>query len=219
MDVYTEGRHAAEFIMFEGAMSYSRDNAIIAEEQDFPAGQVLARMAVAAGVTVTQAFAGTGNGVLTLANPAVNARVKDGVYKAVCTAAASDGGRFRVEDPDGKHIGDAVVGQAFNKEIKFTIADGSTDFVAGDEFSLTVAANSDDFEYVAHDPDASDGSEVAAAIAIYPAKTAEGETTKIAILARHARVNANLITWKTGATEAQIADGKQALAVQGIIVT
>lgn len=216
---FTEGRHAAEFVIFEGAMSYSRDNLVIGASQDFQAGRVLARLAVAAGVELAQAFAGTGDGVLTFADPAVNAKVKDGVYKAVCIAAATDGGRFRVEDPDGRHIGDAVVGAAFNKEIKFTIADGATDFAVGDEFSITVTANADDFQYVAHDPDASDGSEVAAAIALYPAKTGVGETAKIAGIVRHSRVNANLIIWKTGATAAQIADGKQALAEADIIVT
>jgi hypothetical protein len=51
---------------------------------------------------------------------------------------ASNLGTFIVEDPNGVVIGEGVVGTAFSNQIAFTIADGSTDFIAGDEFTFTV---------------------------------------------------------------------------------
>lgn len=90
---------------------------------------------------LSQGFVGTGNGVLSglAAGPAV----KVGAYKARLITVVTNGGRFAVEDPDGLVIGEAVVGTAFvDAQIGFTIADGATDFVLGDVFTLTVAAGS-----------------------------------------------------------------------------
>ncbi len=80
----------------------------------------------------------TGDGVLTLANPAFGAGVKAGVYQAVFIEPATNAGAFIVEDPDGIQVGEGNVGVAFDGVVKFTIADGATDFVAGDGFDVTV---------------------------------------------------------------------------------
>lgn len=91
--------------------------------------------------TVTKgAVVGTGNGVLTVASPAFAAGVKEGVYKVLFVEPETDLGSFVVEDPDGIVVGQGVVGAAFDGVVKFAIADGSTDFVAGSYFPLTVAA-------------------------------------------------------------------------------
>jgi predicted RecA/RadA family phage recombinase len=89
---------------------------------------------------------GTGNGTITAA-PTVGAAAKSGVYRLTCIAVATDGGKFQVEDPDGIVIGTAVVGVQFATHLTFTIADGSTDFVAGDAFTITVAAGSNKIGY------------------------------------------------------------------------
>lgn len=92
--------------------------------------------------TVAQAFSGVGNGVLTLATPAFGSGVKDGAYQVVFIAAAANGGTFIVEDPNGIEIGAGSVGVAFQAagaDVRFTIADGSTDFAVGDRFTLTVS--------------------------------------------------------------------------------
>lgn len=218
MTTLTEGRHPGEFILSEANFHRSRENATIAFSQTIIPGNVLARLAVTAGVTTGQAFSGTGNGVLTFANPAVSAKVKDGVYTAVCVTAAANGGTFRIEDPAGKFIGNAVVGSAFNKEIKFTIADGSTDFVVGDSFELTIAADSDDFQFVAFNPADTGGAEIPAAIAIYGATTPADATARIAIIRRDAEVKGPCIEWPAGITATQKADAIQALEDLGIIV-
>jgi hypothetical protein len=218
MTVLTEGRYPGEAIMTEGADQYSRDNLKVAASQTIVANSLLARKAVASGVTVTVSDPAAGRGALTMADPAVSSKVKDGVYKAVCTGVASNSGTFRVEDPNGVHIGNATVGTPFNKEIKFTIADGGTDFALGDEFLITVAADDADFEYVAYDPTATDGAETPVAYSIYPVTTGVGVTKKTAGITRHAQLNGNCIAWPAGITSAQKVDAVQALAAVGIIV-
>ncbi len=106
----------------------------------------------------------TGNGVLTLeATPTANG-VKEGIYKVVFIGAGTDAGNFQVEDPDGIIIGSGNVGTLFNGVVKFTIADGTTDFVEGDIFNITVAFTPGSGKYYLWDTTASDGTEVLAGI-------------------------------------------------------
>lgn len=82
----------------------------------------------------------TGNGTITAA-PVVAAGVKAGVYKITFEDPATNAGSFFVEDPDGIIIDMGQVGVAFVKGgLTFTVADGATDFVEGDQFTVTVTA-------------------------------------------------------------------------------
>ncbi|RWF10587.1 MAG: head decoration protein [Mesorhizobium sp.] len=217
MTTVTEGRHAGEFLLSEANFHRSRENATIAFSQTLLAGTVLGRIAVVAATAAADAGNTAGAGALTLANPAVSSKVKDGVYNIVCTEPATNGGTFEVTDPTGKSIGKATVGVAFNKEIKFTIAD-ATDFVAGDRFTVTVEADAEDFQYVAYSPAGADGSEVAVAIAINGVVTPADATAAIAVIARDAEVNGHQIEWPAGITAAAKADAVQALEARGIII-
>jgi len=216
--VFTEGRHPGEFIMSEGQNHYSRDNLVIAESQDFEPGSLLGRVAIAAGITVAVVVGAgnTGNGVLTPASPAVSSAVKEGRYTVTITAAAANGGSFTVEDPDGKEIGNGVVGTAFNKAVKFTLADGSTDFAVGDQIHLDVDASATGYQHKAWSPASTDGSEKPVAIAIYGATTGAGETAEISAITRQAEINRNCIEWPAGATDAQKSAAFDALAAPGI---
>lgn len=218
MTVLTEGLHPAEAIMSEGPRMISRANLLIAASQTILANSLLGRTAIAAAVDVTQSFAGTGNGVLTLASPAFTTDVKDGNYRAELILAAANGGTFRVTDPDGISLGDVAVGVAWTKGVKFTIADGGTDFVLGDAFTITAAANAEDFEHGAYDPTATNGLQTPVAYAIYPATTGAGASARIAGIVRHAELNGNMIAWPAGITAAQKADALQALERRTIIV-
>jgi hypothetical protein len=80
----------------------------------------------------------TGNG--TIGSLTLGAGARAGVYRAVCIEPVTNLGTFAVEDPDGVIIGRAIVGTAFTGPVGFTIADGATDFVAGDAFTITVSA-------------------------------------------------------------------------------
>jgi len=88
------------------------------------------------------AYAGnTGNG--TMGTVTVSAGAKLGVYKLTITEPGSNIGAFEVEDPDGVLAGVGDVAAAFSAGgLAFTLADGATDFVAGDGFNITVTATS-----------------------------------------------------------------------------
>jgi len=120
---------------------------IVTESATLLSGENRARGTLLGKVTqgaVTEAHAGnTGNGVMTpdATTPRL-AGCQIGAYKAVCITAVENGGIFRVSDPKGNVLGDVAVGGTFADQIKFVIADGSTDFIVGDTFTITVAAGS-----------------------------------------------------------------------------
>lgn len=214
--VFTEARHAGEFILTEANGKRSRETVTIAASQSIKAGGILALLAQDGDVTVSAAAGAgnAGNGTLTLADPAISGRAKHGVYNVIFTAATD----FKVEDPDGREIGTGSVGNAFNKEVKFTVTAGGTPFAAGDTFAITVAVETSDYQAVAYDPAGTDGSEVPGAIAIYPATTGAGETAKIAALVRDCEVNGNILEWPDGITDAQKESAVGTLRGLGIIV-
>jgi phage tail sheath protein FI len=80
------------------------------------------------------------NGInFTLADAGVDFVVGDEFVVTVAAAVPANGGVFSVIDPLGTRLADAVVGTPYNgADIKFTIADGSVDFVIGDGFDVTV---------------------------------------------------------------------------------
>jgi hypothetical protein len=100
-------------------------------------------------------------------------------------------------------------------QIKFAIADGATDFVPGDAFSITVGVEAGDFEYAALDYAATDGLQNAAAIAIYPVTTDGSTKQKISIFRRSGEVRASDLTWPSGtaAQKAAAISQLEALAV------
>lgn len=218
---FTEGRHTAEFILNEDEGFLSRDNITIAANQTIVPGQVLGMVPAADSGAVTvgaPGFAGTGGGTLTKAGTPYAADVKEGTYKVICVETTTAGGQFEVIRPDGTVDGSVLVGVAYDGQVKFTIADGSPDFLAGDTFTLAVsiADAADKGQYKAWDPDATDGTQTAVAIAIYGVTTVS-DTPKIAAITRLAEVNKNLLTWHSGASAPQLAAGVQQLAAKTII--
>lgn len=127
---------------------------ILLTGQNCVRGTVLGRVAGAAGAAAADA-GNTGNGVFGAVT--VGAGVKEGVYRVVFIEPVTNLGSFQVEDPDGVIIGQGKVGTAFVGAINFTIADGATDFVAGDGFSVTIATGT---KYVKSVAAATDGSHI-----------------------------------------------------------
>lgn len=116
----------------------------------FVAGTILARKAVADAVVAAAGGGNTGTGTVTAATVAAGAVVPQvGAYVLECTGAVTNGGIFKLEDPNGAlvasdlimtvGIGAATVFEAAG--LQFTVTDGATDFAVGDFFTLTVAAN------------------------------------------------------------------------------
>jgi hypothetical protein len=209
MTTYTEARRTGEFIISEASGTRSREQVTVASGAgELIPGTVLGKITKGA-VAVEAGEENSGDGVLTMdATTPTLANAKAGAYTATCIAAATNGGTFRVEDPDGHLIGDVAVGATFADGIKFVIADGEQDFAAGDVFTVTIAAGSD--EYKPYDPEATDGAEVAAAV-LYAAVDATSAAATAVVIARDAEVAASYLTgYDAGA--------KPALAANGIIV-
>lgn len=211
MTELTEEQHAGEFIVTEANGSLSRESATILSGQNLKAGHVLGKVAV--GTATGAAVSGnTGNGAISAVS--AGATAKAGVYTANLIEPAANGGTFSVEDPDGVNVGTAVVGTPFAGPVNFTIADGATDFVAGDRFAITVAAGSG--KYKEYNPANTDGSQTAVAI-LYASVDATGGDTEGVVIARHAEVNAEELIWFSGADANQKSAGLAQLKTHDII--
>lgn len=217
MPALIEPLHPGSFLVSEAPGTLSREAITLRENEALEAGAVLGQVLFGDVEAEGAAVAGnTGNGVMTLANPATGAGVKAGVYRLTCIEPATDAGTFQVEDPDGIAIGVAAVGVAFDGAVKFTIADGGTNFVAGDSFTITVEFAAGSEEYGTYDPDATDGRQFVAGILFGAADTSDGPLAAVAIV-RQAEVVADNLSWFEGATEQQIAAGLTGLRALTII--
>ena len=211
MTTFNETQHAAEFLVSEASGTRSRETGTLLSGQDLEAGAVLGE--VTKDTASAAAHAGnTGDG--TVGEVVLAAGSIVGVYRALCTEPAANGGTFAVENPNGVTVGVAEVGTEFSDQLTFTIADGATDFVAGDGFDITVAAGSGKFKE--YDPTNTDGSEIAAAV-LYANVDASLADTSMTYIARDAEVDGNALQWFTGATDNQKTTGKADLALVGII--
>ncbi len=204
----TEANRAGEFLLAEGNGYYSREEVtLVANSGALVAGTVLGKI-TKAGTASAVAFAGnTGDGAMGAIT--VGAGAMAGVYKLVITEPGTNVGNFIVEGPDGVVIGQGDVGSAFSAGgLSFTLADGAADFVAGDGFNITVAAGSG--KYKPYNNANTDGSETAVAILYAPAVNSAADQA-VAVIARHAEVDGNLLTGND-------ANGTADLAAVGIIV-
>ncbi len=114
-------------------------------------GTILARKQVADAIVVA-AGTNTGDGTVTLASVIAGDTIPlVGAYNLEVVAAATNGGTFKLEDPNGAILANDLVMTAgagaatvfYVAGMTFTITDGATDFIVGDTFSLTVAADGD----------------------------------------------------------------------------
>lgn len=113
------------------------------------------------GITVGVATVGTqfvGGGLtFTIADGATDFASGD-AFTITVAAVAANSGTFSVIAPDGTRLKDATVGVAYaTDEIGFTISDGATDFVAGDNFTIPVTVGSGKMKL--YDKTAVDGSQ------------------------------------------------------------
>ena len=143
MTILTEAPRPGEAIISQAPGTRSREAIAVMASQTLLANQVIGRTASAATVAAAVAAAGnTGNGVLTLAGTPFTAAVQPGAYRVTFIEPVTNLGTFIVESPEGLIVGRGVVGAAYSGHVAFTIADGATDFVAGDTFTITVHGRS-----------------------------------------------------------------------------
>lgn len=130
--VWSEGYYPDQLIA--GPMQRVTANGTLLSGQNLPRGAVLGRQTVGS-VTAT-AGANTGNGTASAATPLGNAL--PGNYVLTATAATN----FSVIAPDGRRLKDLTTDVAYSDEISLTLTAGGTAFVAGDSFTVAVAAGS-----------------------------------------------------------------------------
>lgn len=206
MTILTETPHAGEYILSEANGSLSREEVTVSGGA-FVAGTVLGKITV--GAATAAAIVGTGNA--TISTIAVGAGAVPGVH----TLRAISATKLWLLSPEGQYLGQATAGTEANiGGLTFTVTAGGTAMVAGDSFAITVAAGSGN--YTAHDPDATNGSQIAAAI-LYAGVDATTATTG-GITARQTEVNAETLTWAAGISADEKAAAIAALATHQIIV-
>lgn len=110
-----------------------------------PSGAVMGVISVGAITAAAKSGGNTGNGTCTSLSTRDGAVA--GVYTVRMIRVATHIFDFEVKNPNGDQIGFGTVEGAgatfvFSKEIQFTLTDGSTDFIKGDGFDITVAAGS-----------------------------------------------------------------------------
>jgi len=213
MTTLTEGQHAGDFVVSEAVGSRSREQVTLVSGQNLSAGAVLGQITSA--VTASAAAYGTNTGDGAMGAITVSAGAKAGAYKLTIIEPATDAGAFEVEDPDGVLIGTGNVAAAFSAGgLAFTLADGAADFVAGDGFTITVAAGSG--KYKEYNPSNNDGSETAVAVLVDNVDASAADV-ECAIVARDAEVNSAELQWFSGASAGQKTTGLADLAAVGII--
>lgn len=217
----TMGVRDGGFILTEANGYRSREQVILRNATGaavaFAAGLLLGRITTGALSAEATAFAGnTGDGAMGAVT--VDAGAQTGTYRVVITEPGANVGNFIVERPDGAIDGQGDVAAAYNGSINFTLADGTTDFVAGDGFDVVVTAADATHQdkYVPHNPAATDGSQHVAGL-LFGGVTVEATSdAKAAAVVRDAEVVEADIGWN-GHTDDQKAAAIAALADLGII--
>lgn len=177
-------------------------------------GTVLGK--ITAGTVPITGIAGTNTGNGTCASVTGGVDVQPGIYAVSCVLAETNGGLFQVKSPSGKLLGIARVGVAFtHAEINLTVGDGSTDYAAGDSFTVTVPAGSG--KYAALDVNNVDGTYHAAAIL---ADNVDASTADQAapVKSRYVVVDADFLAWPDGITDAQKAMAIAELQARAVII-
>lgn len=212
----TEIKHAGAAIISEEDMLHCRDNVTVAVSQTIPPNSIVGKGAATSTVSAA-VFTGTGNGTFTPATPAFSGTVRPGTYNVRLVDVIAAGGVFSVVRPDGTVDGYALVGTAYDGEIKFTLADGSTDFSGAANFAVPVTV--DTVQWKLLNMSGTDGSQVAAGYAIYGVTTTSGATQQMAIIVRGpAQLRDADLSWTTGMSAAQKVVARAQLAALGIVV-
>lgn len=222
MTTITEGMHEGEFLG-ESALgaSFHNDAVTVLSGQNLVAGAVVGSVPAGTSASAAKSGGNTGNGTFVLdATTPILPRCKEGVYTLRCITAATNGGTFRLEDPDGIVLGDyTITGGAggtvtVSEHIKGVLTDAGTDFVAGDGFDITISAKTE--KIVEYNPAGTNGSQIVRGILLRAVDASSADAPGVVVSRGPTTVNANDLTWKSGMTTAQKTTAKAALLALGI---
>jgi hypothetical protein len=194
---------------------------------DYLAGRLMGKITTGGdkSAAVTSAGAGaegalTGDGSLTMdATAPFTDTATLGVYTAKCSAKLvadpSAPSEWGVYAPNGAYLGLAKAGTAFDNQVKFTIADGSTAFELTDIFYITLsqATNADEGKIVEYDPDATDGSQVVYGILGNDVTVGTSSDVTGTFIYLRGLFNKNCITAKDGVVVANLKDELRPLSI------
>lgn len=191
----------SDVVMYEEDNLYSRDalaSAVFTYTggglQEGGCGMVVARKSAGA-VTAVSRSGNTGNGVLGTWTLSTGVRV--GVYRAVALEPVTNLGTFALYGPDGNYINRITVGTAYaGAGVAGTIADGATDWIAGDTIDITVAPATVQ-DIVPWVPSASDGSDEVLGIMLIANTVA---IDKAVVLVRESIVKLSQLVWSASVT-------------------
>ena len=132
--ILKDAQHDDELLTFGGAGTVEE-------------GTILARQGV--NVAVVDTPAGTGDGTMVVTVVGVDEVPIPGSWVLECTFAITNGGVFKLTDPNGNivadnltlRVGDGLVTTFNEAGLTMAITEGSTDFVAADTFTMVVVAN------------------------------------------------------------------------------
>lgn len=207
MNPITEQNVMGDFLLREETAHYSRGTATIIDGAgNLKPGAVLGKRTK----TSAQSTAGanTGNGVMGAITLGKLAEV--GNYKLRCIAAASNAGTFAVFAPSGYRLADATVAVAYaGDHLNFTLADGATDFIVGDTFTIAVTG---DGKYDYAKAGAVNGLAEAVAVLLVPVDATEEDVADVLILERDAIVSLPGLTFHSSVDD----DDKRAAMIAGL---
>ena len=177
----TQSPTMGDVLKYSENPNYTNETVTLLTGTNYAVGSVLGQITTAGATSVANG-GNTGNGVLTVdAVDPVLADAQAGAYKVTIITAATNGGTYTVTGPNGNPLGNANVAATFANEIKFVLADGATDFVVGDFFTITVAAGSGKYKLAT--ADGTDGAQIASAVLLMAADATAADATGV-ILAR-----------------------------------
>ena len=114
-------------------------------------GTILGKKVVEDAIADTPDGGNTGNGTLVSTVAAGEIIPIVGSYNFECTFVVTNGGIFKLEDPNGNivadnltlRVGAGLLTTFIEGGIKIVVTEGATDFAAGDKFALVVVADGD----------------------------------------------------------------------------
>lgn len=218
----TEPQHDAAFIVSLAAGNRSLKKATLlagsGSDRVLTAGQVLSKQFSGTAASAVAGPGGSNTGDGTMGSVTVGAAAKEGVYRVVFIEPATDLGTFEVSDPDGVVVGQGVVGTQFSGGgLTFTVADGATDFAAGDAFAITVTLSAE--KYLEFDQDVAAPANEPAGILLNDTTAPDGSDVEAYVVVRDAEVNQSELVWPSDITAAEKALAERQLEdLLGIIV-
>lgn len=127
---------AGGFLVSEAPGRRSREAITVLSGENLVAGAIIT--GTAGTIVATAGANNVGDGAMGAVTGV--AGVMEGDYKLVIIEPGANAGTFAVFRPDGSLVDFGTVAVAFANELSFTLADGATDFAAGDNFTINVAS-------------------------------------------------------------------------------